>query len=115
MRNNRNSVEVSKDRAEYANCEDPSFVCCDAFETSAPPPVRKLKNTYKPECGRHNPKGLATLAKNPQDKEKSTNFGEWPFACLLYKINEGGGSDQFVGGASLITPGVLVTGANKVK
>ena len=48
----------------------------------------------------------------------STNFGEWPFACLLYEpTNDEGknGIGNFIGGATLLAPGVVITGAFKLE
>ena len=44
----------------------------------------------------------------------STQHGEWPHACLIMDtsiISTG----QFIGGASLISPGVIITAAHKVE
>ena len=46
--------------------------------------------------------------------EFATQFGEWPHVCMIMKKNTAG-SDAFLGGASLIAPGIVVTAAHKVK
>ena len=62
-----------------------------------------------PKCGLHNPDGLAPAIV----KEKSTQEGEWPHTCLMYKIDMG--KPEYFGGATLITAGVLVTAAHEVE
>ena len=47
-------------------------------------------------------------------KDKSTQEGEWPYTCAIFKKNSKG-NDEFVGGATLIAPGVLVTAAHKIE
>jgi hypothetical protein len=47
-------------------------------------------------------------------KDKSTQEGEWPYTCAIFKKNTKG-NDEFVGGATLIAPGVLVTAAHKIE
>ena len=44
----------------------------------------------------------------------STQHGEWPHACLLFDTSEVAGG-LFIGGASLIAPGVIITAAHKVE
>ena len=44
----------------------------------------------------------------------STHAGEWPHSCLLFdtsSISQG----IFIGGATLIAPGVIITAAHKVE
>ena len=48
-----------------------------------------------------------------RDEDKSTQEGEWPHTCLMYRFKEG--RPEFFGGASLIAPGVLITAAHKVQ
>ena len=48
----------------------------------------------------------------------STNFGEWPFACFLYEPTNDDkkyGIGEYIGGATLLAPGVAITGAFKVE
>jgi len=90
-------------------CDKENEICCSPLEgtpTSRPP--RELG------CGRRNPNGLSTEAKNPQDGDRSTNLGEWPFVCLLYKKGSFG-IDSLIGGASLLAPGVVLTAAHKIE
>ena len=62
-------------------------------------------------CGIHNEDGLGVLDKSVEltvgdsggEEIVSTKFGEWPHSCYVKSKRE------FLGGASLITPGVLVT------
>ena len=44
----------------------------------------------------------------------STHFGEWPHSCLLLDTSKNKQGD-FVGGATLIAPGVIITAAHKVE
>ena len=66
-------------------------------------------NLYKPSCGQRNTNGIDIRVIDPIDGKKATQFGEWPHVCVLYKNNE------FVGGASIVAPGVVVTAAHKVE
>ena len=61
-----------------------------------------------PKCGLHTPDGLAFAIV----KEKSTQEGEWPHTCLMYKMDSG--KPEYFGGATLIAAGVLVTAAHEV-
>ena len=78
-------------------------------------PCPKIR--YQPKCGQHHPDGVFVTNTNPIEKEFATQFGEWPFVCLLYKVGVIGDStkDIYVGGASLVAPGVLVTAAHTVQ
>ena len=46
-----------------------------------------------------------------------TTFGEWPHVCSLYTKLEtrSGDTVEFVGGASLIAPGIVITAAHKIE
>ena len=44
----------------------------------------------------------------------STLPGEWPFNCLVYEQTKDG-IKNFIGGATLLAPGVVITGAAKVE
>ena len=44
----------------------------------------------------------------------STQPGEWPFNCLVYERSKDG-TRNFIGGATLLAPGVVITGAAKVE
>ena len=61
-------------------------------------------------CGIHNPEGLA-LAKQTG---KLTQEGEWPHICIMYNVNIKN-DYSYIGGATLIAPGVLVTAAHEVE
>jgi len=69
-----------------------------------------------PKCGKHHPDGLEIKAKHSSDggEGQSTQHGEWPHACLILdtSTNKEG---KFVGGASIISPGVILTAAHKVE
>ena len=45
----------------------------------------------------------------------STQHGEWPHACLLFDTSSEVSGGLFIGGASLIAPGVIITAAHKVE
>jgi len=81
------------------------------------------KLLYQPQCGRRNQEGLGVRINNNKDGE--AQFGEWPHMCAIVsreiiEIEGAYGSVTeeeiltFVGGASLIAPGVAMTGAIKV-
>ena len=77
----------------------------------------KKKKLFTPKCGRHNKVWIrvAGLGSDPETGISDTEFGEWPHVCLLFKTNrERTGFETFIGGASLIAPGVLVTAAHNV-
>jgi len=71
-------------------------------------------------CGRRNHYGIGVRVQNYGDDE--AQFGEWPHMCaILKKVPTGKGgyggeviTKVFVGGASLIEPGVILTAAHKV-
>jgi len=107
---------ISYDKHELDNtismCDEDDRICCKPKITVTepdPPPVDPKPTPFVSKCGTHNPTGLGTEAKVPQDGEKSTSFGEWPFVCLLYQ------NDNLLGGASLIAPGVVLTAAHKIE
>ena len=96
---------------ELSKCNKDIHVCCKPHknrnETCVDPdPVPR-------HCGTHNKNGLDIRVTQPTDKKFATQFGEWPHVCLLYKINSLG-NYEFVGGASLISPGTILTAAHKV-
>ena len=61
-----------------------------------------------PKCGLHTKEGLAFAVV----KDKSTQEGEWPHTCLMYKME--GGKPEYFGGATLIAAGVLITAAHEL-
>ena len=68
------------------------------------------------QCGQRNPSGLALFPGTPIDLDgDTTKFGEWPFTCLIYQLDVNGDGDKFLGGASLLAPGVLLTAAHKLE
>ena len=96
---------------EFSKCNKDIHVCCIPRKregnTTIPPTSPVLK------CGTHNANGLDIRVTKPSDREFATQFGEWPHACLLYKLNSLN-NYEFVGGASLIAPGVVLTAAHKI-
>jgi hypothetical protein len=101
---------------EGSLCAGDIEVCCKLKPTKPGgtklEPKKELE--YVPKCGRHNPEGIDILVTKPQDKHTATQFGEWPHACILYKVDSKK-DDLFIGGASLIAPGVVITAAHKVE
>ena len=86
--------------------------------TTTPNTTVVITNPYTPKCGQHNPGGIGIKIKNPQDGEQATDFGEWPHVCILYEVTSNSRSGEelkFLGGASLIAPGVVITAAHKVQ
>merc|ERR1712226_1277994 len=82
-------------------------------QNQIPDPKVIKPEPYKPKCGQHNEDGIGVRISNPQDMEFATQFGEWPHVCMIMKKNTAG-TDAFLGGASLIAPGIVVTAAHKV-
>ena len=74
------------------------------------------KAQYVPRCGQHNIDGSGLLRiSNQIEGKEATQFGEWPHACVLYeKTPKGRDFATFLGGASLIAPGIVVTATHKV-
>ena len=100
---------LTKDQGNVINtdqlCSGDQKICCTE---KTKPPITPKDTKYEPRCGQRHIQGLGPLQLNPQDKEVSTQIGEWPHSCILYKNNE------FIGGASILAPGVAVTTASKV-
>ena len=95
-----------------SSCQGDQEICCKQNLKLSPASRRnETVSKFQAKCGRHNHKGLTFHVKNPENGIFGTQFGEWPFACLLYKT----GSNEFIGGASLLTPGILLTAAHKVE
>ena len=59
-----------------------------------------------PSCGRRN-----SLGSNDNLKVTSAQFGEFPHMCTLIKKNSVAGLPTYLGGASLISPNVVLTAA----
>ena len=126
------SSEETEDLVDpYSNSE----LTEELTETTTPEPepdtysVVPEKLVFQPQCGRRNQLGLGVRIQNYKDGE--AQFGEWPHMCAVLRREvttvevevEGGygGTEQreeeilvFVAGASLIAPGVVMTGAHKV-
>ena len=98
---------------EFSKCNKDLHVCCIPKEKIFKTPVPAAPNNTTLRCGTHNPNGLDIKVTKPSDREFATQFGEWPHTCLLYKLNSLD-NYEFVGGASLIAPGVVLTAAHKV-
>ena len=98
---------------EVSKCNKDIHVCCQPNKTKAATTVPEPEPPKERKCGTHNKNGLDIRVTQPTDKEFATQFGEWPHACLLYKINRFD-NYEFIGGASLISPGVILTAAHKI-
>ena len=133
------SSEENEDLTDpYNNPENEELVDpygnSELTETTTPEPEPDTyslvpeKLVFQPQCGRRNQLGLGVRIQNYKDGE--AQFGEWPHMCAVLKrevtiteVEVGyGGTEQreeeilvFVAGASLIAPGVVMTGAHKVK
>jgi len=95
-------------------CPVDNKVCCTPRDVdSCKSNVRKPQ--YVPKCGKHNSQGEGIRISNPFSGKEATQFGEWPHACILYRKITGGRDDrEFLGGASIITPGIVITATHKV-
>ena len=71
---------------------------------------------YKPKCGQRNNLGVGVRIHSKNPNESKTQFGEWPHMCALLNVLEVAGVKQFnfVAGASLIGPNVLLTTGHNV-
>jgi len=70
------------------------------------------------QCGRRNSGGIGVrIQNNNNDYFGTTQFGEWPHMCAILKKGEVSGKEVnfYVGGASLIHPGIVLTAAHIVK
>jgi hypothetical protein len=83
----------------------------------APNPCPGQSCPYRQQCGRRNIGGIGVRIQNTDRLDGSTQFGEWPHMCaVLNKKNVGGREvNLYVCGASLIAPGVALTGAHCVR
>ena len=63
------------------------------------------------QCGQRNPSGIPIFGGKPIDGD-TTKSGEWPFTCLIYQL---GDQQKFLGGASLLAPGILLTAAHNLQ
>merc|ERR1712061_442622 len=107
--------------AQDGKCPGFLDVCCKDPDFVPPPPQPQ---PYQASCGRRNQNGLGVRIQG--FKEGESQVGEWPHMCALLReeivteeAEEGyeGGEiksstvNHFVCGASLIEPGVVLTGA----
>jgi len=91
-------------------------------------PYTNEPEPFKSRCGRRNSYGLGVRIQNYQDDE--AQFGEWPHMCAILRREIISGGDDgysqqqqeaeeevmvFQAGASLISGGVVLTGAHKVE
>merc|ERR1711962_902471 len=97
-------------------CPQVAKVCCKPKPlTQETPKNQEGRTSPAPsQCGQRNPEGLNFISRLRLGDRATTQEGEWPHVCTLFKKNSKG-NDEFVGGASLIAPGVLVTAAHKIE
>ena len=101
--------------ATHNLCGVDNKVCCTPKYID-PCKNKTKKPQYVPKCGQHNSMGEGLRINNPFSGKDATQFGEWPHACILYKKAQGGRDEkEYLGGASLIAPGIVVTVAHKVE
>jgi len=100
-----------------ATCPIAGEICCKPKTTAQIPDKNSApQSTPRPtlKCGIHHAEGLEFTAKNPSNGKANTHAGEWPHSCLLLDTSKNKQGD-FVGGATLIAPGVIITAAHKVE
>jgi len=97
--------DISSESGEEEEGESPS-------EQLAP--IEKTDESFQAECGRRNQWGVGLRIQGFTDDE--SQFGEWPHMCavLSREIEDGFELLVFVGGASLVAPGAVLTAAHKV-
>ena len=96
-------------------CSVDNKVCCTPKDND-PCNNDVRKPQYMPKCGQHNALGKGLRISNPSAGKSSTQFGEWPHACILFqKVGASRDERKYLGGASLIAPGIVITVAHKVE
>ena len=98
-------------------CNVDNLVCCTRKMTNARQvPMKNPSNKpYRHKCGQRHALGHGLRISNPLNGKEATQFGEWPHACILYRKKSGPqDSLEFLGGASLIAPGIVVTTTHKL-
>ena len=100
-------------------CNVDNVVCCTRKMMNVHQVQMNMGNPrnkpYRNKCGQRHALGYGVRISNPLNGKESTQFGEWPHACILYKKkSEKQGSLEFLGGASLIAPGIVVTTTHKL-
>jgi len=114
--NDQNSIIVNKPLNPCASIA-PQTVCCvpkpktpeecpSGFIPSDDPDCPCKPESRPVTCGTHNENGIPRNGISMKISGISSQEGEWPHACLIFHKN------KVVGGASLITPKVLVTAAH---
>ena len=93
-------------------CNVDNVVCCTRKVMNVTMLMGNQTNKpYRNKCGQRHALGYGVRISNPLNGKEATQFGEWPHACILYKKK---GSLEFLGGASLIAPGIVVTATHKL-
>ena len=96
-------------------CPVDDQVCCTPKKDEKDTKFCKTKPQHIPTCGRRNLLGSGLRIINPVEGKEATQFGEWPHACILFRKTPNERDDlEFIGGASLIAPGIVITAAHKL-
>ena len=83
----------------------------------------KIIDNYQPKCGRHRPEGFGvnvaqgtrSVGLRQSRIPDQAQFAEWPAMCALFRLDLLTSQNIFIGGASLLTPGVALTAAHLLK
>ena len=111
-------------KARNASCPKSWDTCCRKdtyfnlpFDNVNPDPIPTTARP-KPGCGVRNKGLLGVRISGVSDSgREKAEFGEWPHMCIiLQNVIQNGKSEQYyVCGASLISPGVVLTAAHCVR
>ena len=95
-------------------CDVDIEICCKPLPDRPKKPDNTnpvITSRTPKKCGKHNNEGIGfgrldVFPKNPE--HFTTHFGEWPHHCIIFDSN------TYRGGATLISPGVILTAAHKI-
>lgn len=134
----RNSTITIEINPSASKCKSDLEVCCKPKSSAEGAQLKssnigplddnvKQKLEYPDDfasrCGRHNLDGIDIRIIDSKEGNGTTQVGEWPHMCIIfYRDGEDtdftprveGDLDTFIGGASLIAPGIVMTAAHKV-
>ena len=95
-------------------CNVDNMVCCTRKNMQVSMHMGNPRKPYQHKCGQRHAQNFLRIS-NPLNGTEATQFGEWPHACILYRKKSGPQfSLEFLGGASLIAPGIVVTTTHKL-
>lgn len=88
------------------------MVCCDDPDLSLSPPSPPL---HTPRCGTPNPNGVMTNFLGFTDNQ--AQFGQFPWMAAIRTLNPRADDPMYgyIGGGSLIHPGIVMTAAHKLR